>query len=86
MACCAVCRYDIQNVPEVVSHLYCFDQDHPSDSVVTCLCKKISHVHASLQAHVWPFLTFVVTIVNMRHLFSYKPSEDALVHHSYSDF
>ena len=39
--------------------------------------QKITYVPASVQACGWPFLTFVVTKVNVRNVFYYKRSEYA---------
>jgi hypothetical protein len=64
-------------VPKVIVHLYCICQEHPLDWIVACPFKQIIHIHASVQAHGWPFLTFVVTRVNMRNVFCCKLSEYA---------
>ena len=54
-----------------------FDLSGTSLKLLLCLFKKIKHVHASVQAHGWPFLKSAVTRINMRNAFYYKLSEYA---------
>ena len=50
---------------------------HSSGTSLTRLFKKITHVHASVQACGWPFLTSVQSRVHIRNVFYYKHSEYA---------
>ena len=58
-------------------NVYLICRNIPQTLLLTCLFKKMKHVHASVQACGWPFLTSVVTRVNMRNVFYYKLSEYA---------
>jgi len=63
------------NTPNVILQGIFNLSEHPSDFILNVSFQNIKHVHASVQACGWPFLTSVVTRVNIRNV--YKLSEYA---------
>jgi hypothetical protein len=61
----------IANIQGVKS---CFAHIMHSSGTSLILFKQLKHVCAAVPALGWPFLTFVVTRVNMRDVFYYKLS------------
>jgi hypothetical protein len=69
---CTVWRYDIQHEPQVVLHLHCVHQEHPSDWIIVMwLCQHSQACMCICTSPDRPFLIFVVTRVHMRKVFYY---------------